>query len=75
MKTIITAAALAVGGLLTTGVGVAHADRDVLVPYTTQAACAADGPHVVIEHEHDWKYTKWSCSQHPDGNWYITLHN
>jgi hypothetical protein len=76
MKKIVFAAGLVVAaGLMTASVGVASADS-VLVSgnYATQAGCMADGPHVeVVTPGQTW--THFSCDQHSDGLWYLTLYN
>lgn len=54
-------------------VGVANADDEirVLQPYTTQSACMADGPHVVVKPTHDRRY--FYCDKGDNGKWYIIL--
>jgi hypothetical protein len=60
-------------GLLAVSVGVASADS-VLVEgnYATSAACQADGAAGGAV-AGDW--THFSCDQHDDGLWYLTLSN
>ncbi|OBJ53392.1 hypothetical protein [Mycobacterium sp. 1423905.2] len=75
MRTVIAAGLLALGGLLTAGVGVANADEvQVEGNYATLGACQADGPHVEITHN-DGAYTHFDCRQHDDGLWYLYLTN
>lgn len=73
MKTVVTAAALAAGGMLTLGLGTAAADIiQVEGSYSTPEACRADGPYVQIT-ENDGAYTTWQCNQGDDGLWYLFL--
>lgn len=75
MRTSITAAALALGGILTVGLGTATADTvQVEGSYSTPEACRADGPYVQIT-ENDGAYSKWQCNQGDDGLWYLFLGN
>lgn len=75
MKRMIAAAALTAGGLLTLGVGVAHADEvQVEGNYATLEACQADGPHVEITYDND-AYSQWDCRQGDDGLFYLYLSN
>ena len=75
MKRTIAAAALTACGLLTLGVGVAHADEvQVEGNYATLEACQADGPQVEIAHD-DASYTQWDCRQGDDGLFYLFLSN
>lgn len=70
----IAAGLLALGGLMTTGVGISVADEvQVEGNYATQAACTADGP--AVEVEHPGNFTHFSCEQHSDGLWYLYLSN
>jgi hypothetical protein len=74
VKKLIAAGALAFCGLMTTGVGISHADEiQVEGNYATEAACLVDGPHVEVDHPGTW--THFSCVQHPDGLWYLYLSN
>jgi len=74
MKKIIAAGVLALGGLMTTGVGVSSADEiQVEGNYSTEAACLVDGPHVEVVNGGNW--THFSCVQHSDGLWYLYLSN
>jgi len=51
VRKMIAAGVVALGGLMTTGVGVSNADViQVEGSYATQAACMADGPHVEVDH-------------------------
>jgi hypothetical protein len=54
--------------------GAANADS-ILVEgnYATLAGCMADGPHVEVNVPGHW--THFSCDQHPDGLWYLSLYN
>ncbi|WAC91175.1 hypothetical protein [Mycobacterium sp. Aquia_213] len=75
MKRVIAAGLLALGGLMTTAVGVANADEiQVDGVYSTLGACEADGPHVEIT-QNDHLYTHWDCRQHGDGLYYLYLTN
>ena len=75
MKKLMVAAALSVGGLLTLGVGMAHADEvQVEGNYATLEACQADGPNVEIAYD-DASYTHWDCRQGDDGLFYLYLSN
>ncbi|MGX9790566.1 hypothetical protein [Mycobacterium sp. MMS18-G62] len=75
MKRIIAASALALSGLATLAVGVAHADAvQVEGAYATLAACQTDGPQVEIAHD-DAAFTHWDCRQDNDGLWYVWLSN
>jgi hypothetical protein len=76
MKKIAYAAGLvAAAGLMTGAMAVANADS-VLVSgnYATQAACLADGPHVEVNTPGQ-TWTHFSCDQHDDGLWYLSLYN
>ena len=74
MKTIIVAA-VALGGLMSAGLGVAAADTiQVEGNYATMEACQADGPHVQIA-GNNAAYTHWSCQQGDDGLYYLYLSN
>jgi hypothetical protein len=75
MKRVIAAGLLTLGGLMTTAVGVAHAD-EILVDgvYSTLAACEVDGPHVELAYN-DRAWTHWDCREHPDGLYYLYLSN
>ncbi len=73
MKTLMTAAALAAGALMSAGLGVASADViQVEGSYSTPEACRADGPHVQIT-ENNGAYSTWDCEQGDDGLWYLFL--
>jgi hypothetical protein len=72
MKTIIAAAA-ALGGLMSMGLGVANADTiQVEGNYATLEACQADGPAVEIT-QNDGAYSQWNCQQGDDGLYYLFL--
>jgi hypothetical protein len=74
MKKIIAAGVLALGGLMTTGVGISNADEiQVEGNYATEAGCLVDGPHVEVTNGGNW--THFSCVQHSDGLWYLYLSN
>ncbi|WP_025736546.1 hypothetical protein [Mycobacterium genavense] len=75
MIRIIATSLLALGGLLTTAVGVANADEiQVDGVYSTLGACEADGSHVELAHD-DQLWTHWDCRQHTDGLYYLYLTN
>ena len=75
MRIIITAAALAAGGLLWAGLGTAHADTiQVEGNYATMEACQADGPNVQIT-ENNGAYSMWNCQPGDDGLYYLFLSN
>ncbi len=75
MKRMMAAAALTAGGLLTLGLGVAHADEvQVEGNYATLEACQADGPQVEIAYDND-AYSLWDCRQGDDGLFYLYLSN
>jgi hypothetical protein len=72
MKTIIAAAA-ALGGLMSMGLGVATADTiQVEGNYATLEACQADGPNVEIT-QNNGAYSQWNCQQGDDGLYYLFL--
>jgi hypothetical protein len=74
----ITAASALVAGALGLAafgaVGTAGADS-ILVSgnYATLEGCMADGPHVEVNVPGTW--THFSCDQHSDGLWYLSLYN
>jgi hypothetical protein len=74
MKKIVFAAGVLAAAGLMTSVGVANADS-ILVEgnYATLAACQADGPHVEVNVPGNW--THYSCDQHADGLWYLSLYS
>jgi hypothetical protein len=75
MMTLVAAGLLALGGLMTTAVGVANADEvQVEGVCSTEAACEIDAPHVEITYDNG-KYTHWVCRQGSDGLWYLYLNN
>lgn len=75
MKKTVVAAALALGGLISLGTGVATADTiQVEGNYSTMEACQVDGPNVQIT-ENDGAYSQWSCQQGDDGLYYLFLSN
>jgi hypothetical protein len=75
MRTLIAAGLLALGGLMTTSVGVANADEvQVEGVYSTEAACLTDGPHVELQYD-DGRYTHYACREGSDGLWYLYLNN
>ena len=75
MRTLITGAVLALGGLMSLGVGVAAADEvQVDGNYATLAACEIDGPEVQIADNND-AYTGWECRLGDDGLYYLFLTN
>jgi hypothetical protein len=75
MRMTFAAGMLALGGLMTTAVGVANAD-EILVDgvYSTLAACEVDAPHVELAHN-DHLWTHWDCREHADGLYYLYLTN
>jgi hypothetical protein len=74
-KLIYAAGLLATAGLMTTAVGAANADSvQVAGNYATLAACQADGPHVEVNTPGQ-AWTHFSCDQHADGLWYLSLFN
>lgn len=75
MRTVITGALLALGGLMSVGVGVAAADEvQVDGNYATLAACEIDGPQVQIAENND-AYSGWECRLGDDGLYYLFLTN
>ena len=73
MKAVMAAGALALGGLMSLGVGVANADEvEVEGSYATLAACQADGPHVEIA-RNDGAYSQWDCREGADGLFHLFL--
>lgn len=73
MKKVLLTAAMTVGGLLSMGLGVAHADTiQVEGNYATMEACQADGPAVQIA-ENNGAYSQWACEQGDDGLFYLFL--
>jgi hypothetical protein len=71
MKLILAAGLVVAGGLMITAVGVAKADPKVVDgSYATVDACKADGAAGAGE---DGSWTQYSCEQHADGEWYLTL--
>ena len=75
MRTLIAAGLLALGGLMTTAVGVANADEvQVEGVYSTEAACLVDGPHVELQYD-DGRYSHYACREGSDGLWYLYLNN
>lgn len=75
MKKTMAAAALALGGLISAGAGVATADTiQVEGNYATMEACQIDGPNVQIT-ENNGAYSQWSCQQGDDGLYYLFLSN
>ena len=65
---------LALGGLITTAMGVANADDEQLAgTYGDQLECLADGPHMQSTISNG-SYTGWDCVQGGDGLWYLWLH-
>ena len=75
MKKTTAAAALALGGLLSAGAGIAAADSiQVEGNYATLEACQADGPNVQIT-ENNGAYSMWNCQQGDDGLYYLFLSN
>jgi len=74
MKMIIAAAALAVGSLLTTAVGVAHADEiELKHPFNNLAACQAAGASLVVPADQERRY--YFCEPADNGLWYVVLTN
>jgi hypothetical protein len=66
---------LALGGLMTIGVGVANADEvEVNGDYSSEAGCLADAPHVELT-RNDHLYTQYSCRLGSDGFWHVWLNN
>jgi hypothetical protein len=75
MRMAFAAGMLALGGLMTTAVGVAHADEvEVDGNYSSEAGCLADAPHVELTFN-DHLYTHYSCRFGPDGFWHVFLNN
>ncbi len=75
MIRVIAAGLLAVGGLMTTAVGVANADEiQVEGVYSTLGACETDGPQVELA-QNDHLYTHWDCREHSDGLYCLYLTN
>lgn len=75
MRTVFAAAVLALGGLMTTGVGVANADEvEAEGDYPTEAACEAAGPNVELAYD-DGLYSHWVCRPGGDGLWHVFLNN
>lgn len=75
MRKIFAAALLALGGLLTTAVGVAHADEvEADGSYASDGACETAGPNVELAWD-DGKYSHWVCRPGPDGYWHVFLNN
>ncbi|WP_301148887.1 hypothetical protein [Mycobacterium simiae] len=75
MSRVIAAGFLALGGLMTVAVGVAHADEvEVEGNYSSERGCLADAPHVELTHN-DHLYTQYSCRFGPDGFWHVWLNN
>jgi hypothetical protein len=75
MRTLFAAGLLALGGLMTTAVGVATADEiEVDGNYSSQGGCEADAPHVELTHN-DHLYTHWDWRTGPDGFWHVFLSN
>ncbi|MGV0991193.1 MAG: hypothetical protein ACOYB7_02975 [Mycobacterium sp.] len=73
MKPQLSAAVLAIGGIMTIGMGTAAADViQVEGSYSTPEACRADGPYVQIT-ENDGAYSQWQCHEGDDGLWYLFL--
>ena len=75
MRTFFAAGLMALGGLMTTAVGVANADEvEVDGNYSSQVGCEADAPNVELQHN-DHLYTHWICREGPDGFWHVYLNN
>lgn len=64
----------AIGAVVLGAAAPANADS-ILVEgnYATLAGCMADGPHVEVNVPGNW--THFSCDQHSDGLWYLSLYN
>jgi hypothetical protein len=81
LKRFVAAGALALGAVLASVTGVAHADDVVVrdangIPWSwpTEASCIKDGPDQHLENTDDDSFLKyWYCLKHDDGLWY--LHN
>jgi hypothetical protein len=74
LRKFLAAGLIALGWLLTVGVGSASADQiQVDGSYDSQAACQADGPEVQVVNGANW--THFECAQHSDGSWYLYLSN
>ena len=75
MRGLIAAGLLALGGLMTTAVGVAKADEvQVDGVYSSEAGCLTDAPHVELEYDNG-RYTHYACREGNDGLWYLYLNN
>ena len=75
MRVFIAAGLLALGGLMTTAVGVANADEvQVEGSYASETGCLTDAPHVEIEYDNG-RYTHYACREGNDGLWYLYLNN
>jgi hypothetical protein len=75
MRMAFAAGMLALGGLMTTAVGVANADEiEVDGNYSSEAGCLADAPHVELTHN-DHLYTQYNCRFGNDGFWHVWLNN
>jgi hypothetical protein len=75
MRMAFAAGMLALGGLMTTAVGVAHADEvEVDGNYSSESGCLADAPHVELAHN-DHLYTQYNCHFGSDGFWHVILSN
>jgi hypothetical protein len=75
MIRVVAASLLALGGLGTACVGVAHADETQVTPgYPTLSACQVDGPYVEVS-RNNYLWTHWDCRQGGDGLFYLYLTN
>ena len=75
MKKFVAGGLLALGGLMTTAVGVAHADEvEAEGDYPTEAACDAAAPGVELAWDNHL-YSHWVCRPGPDGLWHVFLNN
>jgi hypothetical protein len=72
MIRVMAAGLVALGGLMTAGMGVANADVEVEGNYSSEAGCMADGPHVELTYN-DHMYNHFDCRLGSDGFWHVWL--
>jgi hypothetical protein len=71
MKMVFVAGLVITGGLMTAGVGIANADPTLVSGnYATSDGCQADG---AAGGGIGGDFTHYSCDQHDDGLWYLTM--